>query len=201
MSEITPEEEVVETDERIKKLAYLSLVNHSTISADAAVVLYNTLNNDTITKADALEMKLGVDETCKYASEEEEVAIALLNHSDMSGEAIIELLDLFEIEAPYATSAPTLAYMLRNKDLESETDYDDIGIELFYGLLNQTALPTNITIEYEPCDDYKDSIDAQVKAVICDFLDNITHDDEDAFDEFVAQFKEVEEEDINPNLG
>lgn len=189
MSEITPEEEVVEIDERIKKLAYLSLVNHSTISADAAVVLYNTLNNDTITKADALEMKLGVDETCKYASEEEEVVIALLNHSDMSGEAIIELLDLFEIEAPYATSVPTLTYMLRNKDLESETDYDDVGIELFYGLLNQTALPTNITIEYEPCDDYKDSIDAQVKAVICDFLDNVTHDDDDAFDEFVSQFK------------
>lgn len=188
MSEITPEEEeVVEIDERIKKLAYLSLVNHSTISADAAVVLYNTLNNDTITKADALGMKLGVDETCKYASEEEEVVIALLNHSDMSGEAIYELIALFNIYD--FTDAPTLANLIKGKSGTEATKYDDVGIELFYGLLNQTALPTNITIEYEPCDDYKDSIDAQVKAVICDFLDNVTHNDEDAFDEFVSQFK------------
>ena len=188
MSEITPEEEVVEIDERIKKLAYLSLVNHSTISADAAAVLYNAINNDTITKANAITMKLGVDETCKYASAAEEAVIALLNHNDMSGEAIYELIGLFNIDNP--ASAPTLANLIKGKSATEATKYDDVGIELFYGLLNQTVLPTNITIEYEPCDDYRDSIDAQVKDVICDFLDNVTHDDEDAFDEFASQFKE-----------
>ena len=190
--------ETATTEEKIAKLAYLSLVNHSALSASAAAVLYNTLNETSLTEEDMIEMKLGVDETCKYASEEEEVVIALLNHSDMSGKAIYELIALFNIYNP--ATAPTLANLIKGKSATEATKYDDVGIELFYGLLNQTALPTNITIEYEPCDDYKDSIDAQVKAVICDFLDNVTHDDSEAFDEFVTNFKNPETNTDQNNL-
>lgn len=194
-------------------LAYRALLNNSTISVNAAANLLGAILEGVTEALDArdldtsvpfmsfdaireylLEHKLASPESEYGQDYAKEIFLAETNHSSMSKEALDTLKTLYNIPISQGVdtrNAPEYTEEERSK-------YADPCIEVFYALLNTSALSTTTDLEGNPCE-YINSADAIVKHAACYIIGKNNSSEE--WEDFISQFiptKEEEEEEHGP---